>query len=111
MEAEPQSVEVKKRKDEMGISKNQYMEDMAGNRWNAKMDVGREKLASEGEVTSQAGSGSRNLEMEAERRSTEVAPVIEEVNEEVSPIEEKIKKSTKLLLGKIFQASKRKEAL
>ena len=45
MEAEPQSAEVEMRKEEMGISKKQYMEDVSGNWWNATMDGERETEA------------------------------------------------------------------
>ena len=72
------SSEVEQRKEEMTSSKNQYLEHMAGDWWNAKMD-GREKPAAEGGVTSTA-SGSANC------WSVERTTVIEEVDEEVSPI-------------------------
>ena len=58
MGAEPVSAEVETREEDMGHSKNQYMEDMAESRWYAKMDGGREKLAA-------ARNGSRDPEMDA----------------------------------------------
>ena len=99
MEAEPQSAAVEKRKEEMGISKNQYMEDMAENWLNVKVDGGTEKLAARGEVTS-AVSASRNPEMEAERWSAEIAPAMKVVNEEVSPIEQESKNIEEVAAGK-----------
>ena len=65
MEAKPLSVELENRTEEMALSKSQHMEDMAGSRWNATKDGGREMLVAMGEVTRTARSGSRNHEMEA----------------------------------------------
>ena len=64
-----------------------FLEDMAGSRWNAKMDGGREKLAAKCEVTRTAGSGSQTSEMEAERLSAEVTAAKREDDEKVLPME------------------------
>ena len=64
------------------------------------MDGAREKLPAECEVTRTAGSGSRNPEMEAERWSAEVEPVIKEVDEEVLPMEEVSRQFEEVVAGK-----------
>ena len=70
IEAESPSVEVEKPKGGMTSSKNQYLEDMAGDWRNAKMYGGKEKLVAKGGVTSTA-SGSRNPDMKADCWSTD----------------------------------------
>ena len=67
MEAECPSAEEKQRKGKMGLSKNRYKENMAGNWWNAKMEGGREKLAATGEDTGAAASRSRAPKLDSER--------------------------------------------
>ena len=64
---------------------------------------GREKLAAKAEVTS-AASGSRNFEMEAERRSAEGALAIKEV----SLFKERSKHGEEVAAGKDVQALERK---
>ena len=71
MEAELLSAEVSDREDDLGLAENQYMEDMAGNRRNAKMERGREKPTAKGEVTLTAGSGSQAPDREAKLLSAE----------------------------------------
>ena len=97
MDAEILSAEEEYRKEEIGLSKNQYMDDMAGNWWKATMEGRTEKLAAIAR-----GSRSRAPKMEAERLPAEVVPALKEEGENILPMEEavevrKVKKSKKSL--------------
>ena len=86
MEAELLSTEMEDRKEEMGLSKNQYMEDMAAQVECPKWKLGKRSLLLK--VTRTAGSGSRTPEIEAERMFGEVTNAKSEDNERVLPMEE-----------------------
>ena len=72
------------------------------------MKEGKEKFAAKGEVTSAAG-GSRNPEVEAERWSAEVAPAMEEENEEVSSIKQKSQKFKEVATRKDVPSTEEEE--
>ena len=93
----------------MASSKNQYVEDAAKNWWDAKMGGGKEKLATKGGDTSTA-SRSRNPDIEANRWSAEMVPVMKEVEEEVSPIEAECQTFQEAATGKDSSSTERMEA-